>query len=425
MTEIIIWFITCFVSTLGFAFVFYKFADVPRKFNLKFFIVFWLGVLGVLVIQYYKIESLGHIAFFIFYPILFYCMKPIPFKKLFYYVVVIWLYATALDLIAMLIVSSVYHLYKIDVYSYSFECILTFFVFIIMIIFSYSKRVKIFTANLYKRLDKISYLDCSLIIFSIFALTMSVIMFLNLSNLRINILLLIIVGLMFIVFVGLVKFIISNRENKTFLKILKDNNEFYIKMEEENRIFRHNLNAKLLSVKSVANKDAKKLLDNFMLKNSRSINFSKNIKEIPYGLNGIIYEKTYPFMDKIEIKIINNVTFDIFKVLQPIKYNVLVEKMVIALDNALEACANSDKKVLEINISSQNSFIVVEIRNTFSNFINLDCIGNSGYSIKGKLRGLGIFSALRDNEATLNIKIVNGIFISKISTKIKVAKYKD
>ena len=70
-----------------------------------------------------------------------------------------------------------------------------------------------------------------------------------------------------------------------------------------------------------------------------------------------------------------------------------------------------------INLYEDNNCVIVEIKNTFSESIDVDLVGNKGYSTKGKLRGLGIFSALRDNEASLNVKIYNNLFINTITAK--------
>ncbi len=417
--ELLIWSIFSIISTLGVAYVFYKFVDVEDKFQKKSFIIFALGVIFINLVQYFRIEYLGNIMFFIFYPILFYLMKRMPLKKLFFYVFIIWFYGTILDLIAMLLVSILNNYYTFDVYSLYFECALSFAIFVLLIIIGNSKKLKKFTTFLYKKIGNLKNIDIVFTIFSMFTLSMSVVIFFNLTHLTIGFLIFIIVCQMIICFILLIKYKLDAKENNLFLKTLKENNDFYIKMNDENRIFRHNLNAKLYSIKSVSNNKSKLLLNDLLLENNKNISVTGNIKDIPYGLNGIIYEKIYPYLDKLEIKLDNHIANDIFGFLKPRRYNVLVEKLMVSLDNAIEASLKSKEKLLIINLEESDDSLIVQIKNTFANEINMSDLGNKGYSTKGYRRGLGLFSIIRDNEANISIKIINNLFISEIVTKKK------
>lgn len=423
MIEILVWFVTCLISTLGITYVYYKFSGVTNKINFNAFMVFVLGVVFVTFIQIYHIESLGHISFFIYYPILFYFMKPRPFKEVIFYVLIIWFYGTILDLLAMLVISTFRTFVSFNVYSLYYECILTFFVFLLFIMLGHSKKVKLFTDKLYKKICKVTNMDITLFIFSAFVLSMSVTIFFNLDNLKMDLLIILIVLLMTVVFVILIKYKIDADEIAILLRTLKENNDFYIKMDNENRIFKHNLNAKLMSVKSVSNAKTRVLLTDLLNEVNHNVNFTNNIKQIPYGLNGIIYEKVYPYINDLKITTKNDINYDIFSVLKPRRYNVLVEKMIIALDNAIEACLLSNKKILTIHIYDCDNSVILEIKNTFSSTLNMECLGSNGYSTKGINRGLGLFSAFRNNEANLEVKIINDLFVNKISAK-KNYKYK-
>lgn len=417
MIEFLIWLVICFISTLGFAYVYYKFTDMEKIFDKKSFAIFIIGVIFATFVQYYKIEFVGHISFFVFYPILFYFMNPLPFKKIIYYVIVIWLYGTILDLFAMLIVSIFHTFLEFDVYSHYFESVLTFFVFLMLVLLGNSKKLKKFTDNLYKKINRIDYLDFSIITFSLCMLALSISIFSNLHNLKFDLLIILVIMLISIDFIILIKYKINGNENKIFLKTLKENNDFYIKVEDENCIFKHNLTAKLLSIKSVSNKKATLLIDDLLSQYNENIDFSNHMKAIPYGLNGILYQKVYSYLKDLNIKIYNEIDYDIFNVLQPRRYNVFVEKMVLALDNAIEASLKSNEKLLVINLYDENNTPIIEIKNTFSNAIDIDQLGTKNYSSKGKKRGIGLFSSFRDNEAILTVSIINDMFVSKITTK--------
>ena len=76
---------------------------------------------------------------------------------------------------------------------------------------------------------------------------------------------------------------------------------------------------------------------------------------------------------------------------------------------------------LVINLYSEDNSIIMDIKNTFSAELNFENIGTINYSTKntknGRRRGLGLFSALRDNEVIMKIKVINNLFVTKIIAK--------
>lgn len=93
--------------------------------------------------------------------------------------------------------------------------------------------------------------------------------------------------------------------------------------------------------------------------------------------------------------------------------------MVISLDNAIESSLNSIEKLLVINLFATDTEVIMEIKNSFDNSLNIDEIGTLNYSTKGSKRGLGLFSIFRNKEANVKLKIVNNLFVVKISAKKK------
>lgn len=417
MTEFLLWTIPCFISTSGVAYLYYKLSDAKIKNWLLVIIVFALGVLFLSTIKYFDITLISPISYFLYFPFLFYVIKFSSLAKYLFYLVMIWIYGVFLDLISMIIVVFLQYILDFDIYGYTSRLALSGIVFILFIFMARSKIVKNFTYNLYKKVQKINYFDFALISFAIFVLLVGLAIFFNLNNLDMSVLLMILILLIGFSFTLLIRVRINLVENNIFLKLLKENNEFYLKIEDENRIFKHNLMAKLLSIKSVSGDKARKLIDDFLKSFNNNMDFSVHIKDMPYGLNGIIYEKIYPYIGKIHIKIDNKIDFDIFKKLKPRRYNVFVEKMIIALDNAVESCMTTTDKILIINLYFEDNNIIMDIKNTFSADLNVEDLGKINYSTKGKRHGLGLFSALRDNEVNMSMKIVNSLFITKIVAK--------
>lgn len=422
MTRFVIWLIVNFFSTFSVVFLFYKVNNISKKINIKISILFIIGVIIQTVIQYYELSNLRIASYFLYFPILFYMIKPVPIKKLVFFVLVVWFCGMATDILALLLFTAIFFLLQIDFNWYMnnsdyVSMLFTAFVSILLIFISYKNFLNKPINKVYDKFDNINYLNFLLIVFAVFILCFTIIMFLNVESLSMNLLLMIIIVLMTVTFIVLLRFKINEDENAKYLKTLKENNEFYIKVDDENRVFKHNLVAKLLSIKSVSNKKAMALIEDLIMQFNKSVEFSNSIKIIPYGLNGIIYQKLYPYLKDLDIKINNEITYDIFTVLKPRRYNVLVEKIVVSLDNAIESSLKSKDKSIVINISDIDDNICVEIKNTIGNDINMDLLGDKNYSTNGIKRGLGLFSILRNNEASVSVKIINNIFVSRIVAK--------
>lgn len=427
MSKFLVWLVFSFLSTFAVVYLYYRLIGLDKKLDLKVKCFFIFGVIAVALVEHFHLSVLSSLLYFIYFPILFYLMNKLSIKKLFYYVFIVWFYGIIADIFTILLTSLVFYIFNINIniynnYSDSVSIFLSFCVSIFLILLSRIKKVKTLTNKIYTKIDNIKYFDFLLAIFAAFILCLAIIMFINVQNLNINMLIIVVLVLMIITFIILLKYKINSEENTRYLKTLKDNNDFYIKMDDENRVFKHNLMAKLLSIKSVSNKKAMVLIEDLIMQFNKSIDFSNSIKIIPYGLNGIIYQELYPYLKELNIKINNEINYDIFNVLNPRRYNVLVEKLVVILDNAIESSLKSKNKSIVINIFDNDNSIIIEVQNTFANNVNLDLIGSINYSTKGKKRGLGLFSLSRNNEAIVFIKIVNNIFISKIITKKKVFK---
>lgn len=417
MIEFFTWLIGGFFSFLGFVYVYYKYTNSNFKLSWKYIILFIVCVILLALIYYFDFSFLSIISYFIFCPVLYYNIECTNVKRLIFYMLIIWIYAFVIDLILMSIISLLNHFYTFDVYGYLYEVMMSIILCIMLFLLANSRKISKVTLTFYDKLLNIKYFDYSLIVFTVFALLIGMVIFMNLKHLRTNMLLTIISILIVFMFIILIKYRVYLIENAILIKNIKDNSEFFIKIEDDSRIFRHNLNAKLLSIKSVSNKKAKLLLEELLKENNQNIANSKMLVYIPYGLYGIIYEKIYPYINVLNIQVNNNFNEDIFDFLKPRRYNVLAEKTVIMLDNAIEASLNSDDKVLHIDLYTNENDIVVEIKNTFSNVVDLCEIGKIGYSTKGNNRGLGIFSSIRNNEVSVSIKILNNIFNSEIIAK--------
>ena len=416
MTEFLVWFIACSVSTFGFGYLYYKLSNC-KKLNFKTFVIFIIGTVIITLIKYYSVPIISNLIFFLFYPILFNAMEHKSLKMILYYTLLIWGCGIILDFVIMLILSFLSYYDLVDLTEDFYIIFPSLIVFIIFIVIGNLKFFHRLANRLINLFYKLNYFDFLLIGFICFVFCIGVAITINIHHLSIDFLLILICCLILLSFILLVEKKIFSVENKIFLSFLKDNNNFYVKMDEDHRIFKHNLMAKMLSIKSVSNKNARILIDDLLSSFNHHTDFSSHICNIPYGLNGIIYEKVNPYLDVLDIKIDNQINVDIFKVLKARRYNVFVEKLMVALDNAIESSVDSVEKVLVINLYCEDDLIIAEVKNSFSNDISLDNLGEVNYSTKGTRRGLGLASIFRNKEATVKVSIVNNLFVSKISAK--------
>ena len=403
MIEFLIWFVSSLISALGVIFLYYKISSLKKCLNLLIILIILLGSFILSVSRYYDIMFLSSISYFLFYPLVFYLLKKQTVKSLVFFTLIIFIYGMILDSLSMLIISFILFVFNWHISISNLSLIMTFIVFIFMISLAHSKCVKKFTNEFFNAFQKINYPDFILVIFTIFVLLIGIVMFINLDKLSINFVLSILIFLIIFNFTFLIKYKLNSFETARFVEVLRKNNQFYISVDDENRIFKHNIVAKLLSIKSVSNHKARLLIDDLLNNFISNIDFNTHIENIPYGLNGILYQKIYPFLNNLEIKINNEIYYDIFEVLNPRRYNVLVEKIVISLDNAIEA--------------SLKSVDSIEIKNSLVDSIDVDFLGSINYSTKKRNSGLGLFSAMRDKEVSMDIKIINDMFVSHLEAK--------
>jgi len=414
MIKFLFWLLVCLISTFGYTYFYFLLNELKFSFNLKLIIIFIIAVLCITFLKYYQ-TPLNSLAYFIFFPIIFYTIDKCGFKKLIFYIFVIWLCGILLDFSSMLIVSLLYYIFGVDVNNSIYMMVPTILVCVMLLFLGKNKFFRKIINLLFKTINKIKYADFMLTIFSIFIFVVGMVLAINIRHINIGVMACIVALLTIIIFALLLRTKYNEIENNIFIEILRKNNDFYISMDKEQNIFKHNLISKLLSVKSVSNKESRLLIEDLIKEFNSNIDYSRKIEDIPYGLDGIINEKIYPYSDDIEIKVDNKIEVDIFDVLKPRRYNVLVEKLSLILDNAVEASLNSADKILVINLYEENNQIFIEVKNSFSGIMNVDDLGKVNYSSKDKRRGFGLYSALRNNEVYLTVKVINNLFIAKLT----------
>lgn len=266
------------ISTFGFSYVYYVFNGRPYfdKFRIAF--IFVLGVLFLTFVRYYDLLVISSISYFLFYPIMYYNIDHQSRRRFFFYLIIIWIYGMLFDLLSMIIVSGLYTLYDINVSnSVLFQALPSIIVFGFLLLISQNKFIIRFNSYFYNLCLKIEYLDFALVSFIFLVFISCISIAINIKYLSNVLLIVIVIFLMLLCFVLIVKNKLNNYENKIYLKTLKENNDFYITMDAENRIFKHNLAAKLLGIKSVSNKKARALIDDILIQYIKNGDFTNHI----------------------------------------------------------------------------------------------------------------------------------------------------
>lgn len=204
--------------------------------------------------------------------------------------------------------------------------------------------------------------------------------------------------------------ILTNSNHK-----LIEYNSKYAKFLDEYKIYKHNINHKLSGMKAFGNKKINALIDDLLNKETTFSVRNNNIYNVPNGIKGIVAEKLYN--KDYDIMIHNKIKTDYFSKLSPQTFNSISECLGIALDNAIEACEETENPVITMDIYENKDNVCIKIGNTFKNCIDIDRIGNKYYSTKNRGSGLGLFSIKKNKLVKERITIINDIYYIELQIK--------
>ena len=147
------------------------------------------------------------------------------------------------------------------------------------------------------------------------------------------------------------------------------------------------------------------------------------------GLKGFFYYKVLEAEGK-DIDTTVNVSKQIencfLKDLKTNDFKQLARLIGVYLDNAIEASAASDKKLLGIEVYLINGNAKIIISNTYANDINLDKIGKERYSTKGKNRGHGLLLVemilSKSDIFEAKTKVTDKLYIQELTIKNNIDK---
>ena len=200
-------------------------------------------------------------------------------------------------------------------------------------------------------------------------------------------------------------------------KIIEENN--YIKnIAKQDEEFKHNLINNLLGIKTISNKETNKLIDELINDYRQDYKNITNINDLPNGVQSIIYRKAFEEnIDDLNLIVDNSIEKELYDILNPKKYNHLCTAIGILFDNALQAVKDNTQKVIEINFLEDNENIYFVLKNSFSNFIDLEEFGKRNVTTKINGHGIGINYVSKLKTLELKNEIINNMFVSKLIIK--------
>jgi len=257
-----------------------------------------------------------------------------------------------------------------------------------------------------------------------------VIMYVNSQNL-----IMVIVNVIFIIIYSYVVYLLLNEKNENIKfkeenKHLLENLNEYEKMLDYQRVANHENKNQLLVIKSMINKNNKKLhsyIDE-VINEKRADNETlyTKAKRIPSGgLQGLIYQKMLKMQDE-NINIDLNVSTDIRKVeLSKLDSKInfdICRVMGIIIDNAIDETIKTKEKEISISMYKEDNEFIIEVANKCVELPDLSKIDNKGYTTKEKGHGYGL-SLLKNicdsNKEIINErKIIGNIFVQIIKIKM-------
>lgn len=149
------------------------------------------------------------------------------------------------------------------------------------------------------------------------------------------------------------------------------------------------------------------------------------LKNIPKGgVKGLLYYKILVAKNKgvnLSVDISKNVSNTIKKI-ELDKIKILCKLIGIYLDNAIESCIETNKKLLSVEVYMMDDKLEFVFSNNFNREkLDINKFGNKGYTTKGKGHGRGLYLSkklLAKNEwIKTDTKIMNNMYVQKIILK--------
>ena len=404
------------ISYLNVTLIFCKINNLKYKFNIiHLFILLVMGILNAYITIHFPIAFKPIYNLLCLYVSINFASKR-SFKETIYYVSLIWFTGIILDIFFMALFS-VFFNYILKIWpKWGMLFISLFLQLILNIIFRF-KNINLLVIKFKNKITLVKNIVWIFILTIFTVILFGIFAFKNknsLSYVTIFIFLLLL-SISFIVF--LIKILIEEKTYKITIDNLLNNNSYYLDLNTKDRLLKHNLIHNLNSIKSVSDKKANVLIDD-LIKDINNNSITKDLDNLPNGINGLICKTIYLRKNKpLNIAVNNYLKSDLFEVLSPRRYNKLCEAIGVCLDNAVTASEQSKEKILQVVLSEDDSTIRIKIINTFKTSLEVDKLGTINYTTKNSGNGLGLYSLLGKRDIKIKTSIINSLFENLIIVK--------
>ncbi len=292
--------------------------------------------------------------------------------------------------------------------GYTIKIIYTLFVFTISNIFFTSSKIIYYIDSIKRTIKKTISIEVILILSLIIFNILGYLLIGKMNNIHFIISLIISIG--YIITTLLMIFINKKNIEKLKLKNLSLEKSYasYSNILDEFREYKHNLKNKLFAIKSYLPESEQNKLNELIISHNDKCEWLNDIKNMPQGLEGLLYLKKYEAENK-NVNLIINYNSKI-KISNK-DYLDLCDVLGIFLDNAIES-SNGKEKIVLLDAHDKKNSIIITITNKFNNYINLSKIGEKNYSTKKVKSGIGLYyvNNLKNKRITTDIKIINNLF---------------
>lgn len=417
--DFIILFLATFLSTYIYICIYRRLSEINKTFTTKEYVIVFVISILTMVNNIFNPLLFKILTSILNLSILYKLIFKDSWKNIIYYVLLITLISIAIELVCSILISfvanSVYIFNNQAIYKFLFSI---FYIYIIYLIF----RIKLIIIATKKL--KAFWLKEK----SILYLIVITILFINLFMIFYNIdyqdfkyyfTVSLFVILLIILFNNYFKNIYTNESLKVKTSYLESCISNYAQTIEDYKILKHNFINEIILLRTYANNTGKTVADQIINNYNKDLNWVNNLKNIPPGIQGLIYSKIASAKtQKIVVYVENQIDINIKNIKANTHLNTC-EILGIALDNAIESAQECKEKLIYLNFIDNKSNFTIEIINTFCNDIDLNKIGNKRYSTKKRKSGLGLKYIFTLNK---NINIKNYIVDNLFKILIKIEK---
>ncbi len=339
--------------------------------------------------------------------------------------IMIWVILFLIDVLTM------FHMNSIELYNFDplvvqiFKGLSSITMSILLILVAKFPFIIKGLSKLFKELNRITVQKAGVVLAIVLYFALGTLCYRHMNNEN-DVVYLVIVLLVSVISILVLLYLIYLNYEIVVLKstndIIGQNNETLLKTLNEYRIMKHNINNKLLGIKSVGNKDTRTMINEILKEYDSNKYLKSEIPFMPSGLNGFILEKFYAYADKnLKIQIDNNVKGKILDILGPKNYNLLCEALGVTLDNALESASQTKDKIIFLEFTETEKTVNIKVMNTFKGIIDTEKLGTIEYtSNKLNGHGLGLYSLFNKNTLYITTSIKNNFFRSEIKVDKKI-----